>query len=99
MVSRSMARNTRRGLEDPDFFSNVSTETCQREGFEEAGVSGIVIDDFHVMVIDRNGNVLGESELSSRVATVEVTPRKTGAYMVLMRADVRRRSLAETPAF
>lgn len=42
----------------------------------------------HVMVIDRKGTVIGESKVTGPTTTVEVTPRKTGAYMVLMRAEV-----------
>jgi hypothetical protein len=46
----------------------------------------------HLMVVDKNGNVLGESKISGPVTTIEVKPRKTGAYMVLMRAELAKGS-------
>ena len=46
----------------------------------------------HVMVIDRAGNVIAESRGGDNVATVEVKPPKTGAYMILMRAELPDKS-------
>lgn len=41
----------------------------------------------HVMVVDKSGNVLGESALVGPASSVEVKPKKTGAYMILLRAE------------
>ncbi|MCB1094599.1 MAG: hypothetical protein KDN22_03370 [Verrucomicrobiae bacterium] len=51
---------------------------------------------YHVMVVDKYGNVLGESTVKGPVTTVEVKPRKTGAYLVLMRAETPKGAKATT---
>ena len=51
---------------------------------------------YHVMVIDNAGNVLAESAVKGPVTTVELKPRKTGAYMVLMRVEAPKGSKSDT---
>jgi hypothetical protein len=51
---------------------------------------------YHIMVIDNSGNVLAESAVKGPATTVEVKPRKTGAYMVLMRAETPKGSKSDT---